>query len=670
MIKNFFVPQTSVNDCGFATFAMILNLNNIKFNKDILKKELNRNEKGISAYSLVKTASKYNLIAQGYKNFKITPSFLPLIAVIVNENNLQHFVVVLKIGNRNILIADPYVGIVKMKKEEFYKKYTGICITFKKNFSFIKNILINRKVIILIVFLSILIAFLSIVFSYSLSLILKMMENGKSNKNMIFVLLIFLVIGVIKEVFVLLKNKLSLKFQLLMDKVFTIPFIEKLLSLPHVFYQKSGTGELISKINDLSHIKEMIISFVEILFVNLILIILSIMVSIFIDARLIILNCFITFLMFLINKCFLNKHFYKTYDLQIKNERLNNSMTDIFSGILTIKNLGVEKYTVNKIKNTYNDVIGHYKNLTKSFHNKEFITSLIIILVDILLIMLMIILKFPIPKIVFIISVENIIINSLYEVLKLQPLYFNFKSCYLRIKDIYNENKENYNESITSIESIYFDNLVYKYEDKTILNKISLKINKGEWIMITGPTGSGKSTLFKLLTKQIESSYDDIYINGFPLNEYDISSCITYVDQKARLFNWSIGENISFEKKDFMLACKVSLVEEFIKKNSFSYDYIIDNTNSNLSGGERQKIIIAQTLCNCSDLIIFDETTSELDSKTERKILCNIKKYYPDKTIILITHRNKNADLFDKKIILENGTIKRLERRINDRIKK
>ena len=670
MIKKFFVAQTSVNDCGFASLAMIFNLHNIKFDKASLKKQLCRNEKGTSAYSIIKIAGKYNLESHGYKNYKITPSFLPLIAVIVNENNLQHFVVVLKISNHDILIADPFLGIVKMKKEEFYKKYTGICITFKKNSSFMKNILINKKVIIPIVFISILMAFLSIVFSYSLSLILDMIENGKSTKSMISILLLFLIIGIIKEVFVLFKNRLSLKFQLLMDKTLTIPFIEKLLNLPFVFYQKSGTGELISKINDLSHVKEMIISFVEILFVNLILIILSILVSIFIDVRLIILNCFITFLMFLINKCFLNKHFYKTYDLQIKNERLNNSMTDIFSGILTIKNLGVEKYTVNKIKNTYNDVISHYKNLTKSFHNKEFITSLIIILVDILLIMLMIILKLPIPKIVFIISVENIIINSLYEVLKLQPLYFNFKSCYLRIKDIYNENKENYNESITSIESIYFDNLVYKYEDKTILNKISLKINKGEWIMITGPTGSGKSTLFKLLTKQIESSYDDIYVNGFPLKEYDISSCITYVDQKARLFNWSIGENISFEKKDFMLACKVSLVEEFIKKNSYSYDYIIDNTNSNLSGGERQKIIIAQTLYNGSDLIVFDETTSELDSKTERKILCNIKKYYPGKTIILITHRNKNVDLFDKKIILENGIIKRLERRKNDRIKK
>ena len=174
--------------------------------------------------------------------------------------------------------------------------------------------------------------------------------------------------------------------------------------------------------------------------------------------------------------------------------------------------------------------------------------------------------------------------------------------------------------------------------------------------MITGPSGSGKSTIFKLLNKQIKGPYNDIFINNKSLDEIDnIRNIITYVDQKTGVLNASLYENITLGKADFKKACKVALVDELIKENNISYEYIIDNISSNLSGGQIQKIVIAQTLCSASQVIIFDETTSELDIKTERRILKNIKHAYPEKTIILITHRDKNFDLFDNVIFCLDG---------------
>ena len=136
-----------------------------------------------------------------------------------------------------------------------------------------------------------------------------------------------------------------------------------------------------------------------------------------------------------------------------------------------------------------------------------------------------------------------------------------------------------------------------------------------------------------------------------------IRNSILYVDQKIKVLNESIKENIfmgDFYDEDVL---KTSLVDKMLKENNIDYDYLIDNTNSNLSGGQISKIAIAQALNKKSDIIIFDETTSNLDEKTEKIILENIKNNYKDKTIILISHRKSNVNLFNKILNFNNGRL-------------
>ncbi len=116
----------------------------------------------------------------------------------------------------------------------------------------------------------------------------------------------------------------------------------------------------------------------------------------------------------------------------------------------------------------------------------------------------------------------------------------------------------------------------------------------------------------------------------------------------------SIKDNIFFGSNLDEKVLKASLVDKMIKDNNITYDYVVDNTNANLSGGQLQKIMIASSLACNKKIIIFDETTSQLDNKSERIILKNIKRLYNDLTIILITHRDSNKDLFNKIITLNN----------------
>ena len=113
--------------------------------------------------------------------------------------------------------------------------------------------------------------------------------------------------------------------------------------------------------------------------------------------------------------------------------------------------------------------------------------------------------------------------------------------------------------------------------------------------------------------------------------------------------------------KSNSIPIKTSLVDKLIINNNLDYKYLIDSNNSNLSAGAVQKIIIAQSLASNKKIIIFDETTSNLDVKEERKILKNIKNNYKDISIVLITHRNSNLDLFNKKYILEDGYLRKDE---------
>ena len=236
-------------------------------------------------------------------------------------------------------------------------------------------------------------------------------------------------------------------------------------------------------------------------------------------------------------------------------------------------------------------------------------------------------------------------------------MYENYKSALYRIEKLYDIKSINNNGNYIKINSIKFDNLRYKYDNKLVINKFNLTIKKGDFALISGPTGSGKSTLFKVLTKNLEINKDYVFINNISINKMtyqDINKNITYVDQKIKLFNDTIFNNIYLDSKNSIRKNVKKVIEKDLFKNNLSYNYVIDNTSSNLSGGQMQMIVILRTLIQSGDVIIFDETTNQLDEMIERKVLLAIKKDYKDKIVILISHRKSNLDLFNKKVSLNS----------------
>lgn len=215
--------------------------------------------------------------------------------------------------------------------------------------------------------------------------------------------------------------------------------------------------------------------------------------------------------------------------------------------------------------------------------------------------------------------------------------------------------------------NIEFRNVNFSYGDKKVLNNISFSVNSGEKVAIVGHTGSGKTTIINLLMKFYNINDGDILIDGKSINKIsrqDISNMFTMVLQDTWLFEGTIYENIKFgtdnENISFEEIKKVSKnanAHHFIKTQPDSYNMILNEEISNISVGQKQLLTIARAFLKDSKVLILDEATSSIDSRTEKLVQESMKKLMKDKTTFIIAHRLSTIKDCDKIIYLEDGNI-------------
>ena len=215
-------------------------------------------------------------------------------------------------------------------------------------------------------------------------------------------------------------------------------------------------------------------------------------------------------------------------------------------------------------------------------------------------------------------------------------------------------------------------NVTYKPNNKQeiLLKNINLKINKGQKVLITGKTGSGKSTLVDLIMGLISPSSGHIEIDNQLLNDENVTqwqALIGHVPQSIFMFNKNVIENIAiaerFEKiskEHIKRLTKITSIHNEINNWSEGYLTTIGEGGKKISGGEAQRIGIARALYRDPSILIFDEATNSVDLKTEKIILQNIFSEMEDKTMIFISHQLDNADFFDLLINLDHGEVKNL----------
>lgn len=216
--------------------------------------------------------------------------------------------------------------------------------------------------------------------------------------------------------------------------------------------------------------------------------------------------------------------------------------------------------------------------------------------------------------------------------------------------------------------SIDFNNVNFKYSKsavKNVLENIDLHIKSGETIGIIGGTGSSKSSLIQLIPRLYDVSDGSVLVGGIDVKNYDIETLrdqVAIVLQKNVLFSGTINENLRWGNpnatdQEIQLAAKLSCADEFVSGFKDGYETYLEQGGMNLSGGQKQRLCIARALLKKPKILIMDDSTSAVDTKTDAKIRKAMREYIPDTTKIIIAQRIVSIEDADRIIVLESGKI-------------
>ena len=216
--------------------------------------------------------------------------------------------------------------------------------------------------------------------------------------------------------------------------------------------------------------------------------------------------------------------------------------------------------------------------------------------------------------------------------------------------------------------SVRFENVNFKYSAKAknyALSNIDLTINAGETVGILGGTGSSKTTLIQLIPRLYDATEGEVYVGGVNVKDYDLDALrkdVSVVLQKNVLFSGTIKENLRWgdenaTDEDIERVCKLAQADEFIRSFPDGYDSYIEQGGTNVSGGQKQRLCIARALLRKPKVLILDDSTSAVDTKTDALIRHAFKEEIPDTTKIIIAQRVSSVEHADKILILDGGKI-------------
>ena len=682
MSDKYCVLQDDVKDCGVCSLLSIIRYYKGNASKEYLRELTNTTSDGVSALNLLNGAREIGFESFGIKGkiSDLNRRILPLIAHVIIDKKFPHFVVIYDIDfhKDRVLIMDPARGFVKYSISDFNRISTNYYLIMKprKTIPYLVNnsnylvklriLIINYKsIFITIILISIIYMAINVMESYQFKLLFE-----DSEVSVIFIFLFILLI--IKWIFFYLRNNLLNLFNVILDKTLIKDAFNHIINLPYLYYRNHTNGDLLTRINDLCNIKELLSNLFVSVFVDLSLaiIVLIFMIKISLELSIITIVSLILYgFVVLINENGLKKLIRTNYK---EASTVNNFLIESLTSFETIKNNSIQKYIYKRFIQKYNSFSENSMNLLKKVNIENTFKNIFISTGNILVIYLGIgklnSNNLLLSSLISFISLSNYLVEPIKNIINLHVEYQNAKESINRIKEIYQipiEKALNSNCSINYlVGSIDVSNLSYSYNGMdNIFNNISFSVFDGEKVLFTGPSGCGKSTLVKLIIKYLDSNYKgNITIGGYDLKKIDISSLrnnICYVSQNEYLYTESIYENITLGKKikysDFLDIAKSLFIDEIVSNSVLGFNYVVESNGENISGGERARIIIARAILTKANIYIFDESFNELDIDLERKILDYVFKKYPNKTFIVISHRLSNKDLFNKRIMFGGG---------------
>lgn len=672
------VRQRDEKDCGVCALLSIIRHHKGNVPLEKIRLDAKTTNEGTTALNLILASQKYGFEAEGVKlNSIYDIKQFPAIAHMNLKKGYTHYVVIEKITKDKIVIMDPAKGKVVMKVNDFICEWSNVVLLFypKQKIIVLKNevtifklftrVMKSEKGLVkIIIFVSFLLMLLSILLGYYFQILFSSITNGYSYKYLKIIVVIFLIFTIFKIILSFYRTYLENHLNKNIDCLLNSDFLSHLYNLPLNVITSRNAGEIISRVNDLTSIKNIITEIFMSSTLDLILVVIAVPLLINISKNLFFILFLIIILYFLIGLIFSKVIFKRAYQNISYEADFNNNLIEDIKMINSIKNLNIVSPALKKLESKLTNYLYDSYLLNIIINNEKTLKSIIyeigFFIINTYGLYLLYKNKILLINIITFNTLLSLFLDPLKNIVDSIPKYCYMKATISKINDFLSLKKEN----LGNIEETYgyelrFKNLTYSYNKfESIIKNFNLVIPEGNFILLKGPSGSGKSTICNILNKYINDYDGNILLGAINIKDLSINTIrnnILYVNQNENIFSGTIRENIALDKKisevDFQYICYLCKIDEIVKKRPLRYETFISPDENNLSGGERQRIILARALLNSFNILLLDEALSEVDMKLELSILKNMRKLYKDKTIIYISHK-KYPKIFDNVINL------------------
>lgn len=674
-----------MNNSGLTCFITIVQYWGIKMNNETIQHLTNTANKNFDEEKILGMGKYLNLKCKLIKSKKlnnIDKLNIPIIAKMKDNN----FVIITKNKN-HIMISNTETKETKLiELKEFYENWGGIAIIISKKGKENRKIKFGFKWFLPTIYkfkgqlISVLVAALIIQLLGLLSPMMTQIVVDKVlvhfSKSTLYVLTVGLAISYIFELVLnLTKNYVFTHTTNRIDVVLSDRLFKHLFALPLKYFESRRVGDTIARVRELENIRSFLTGTPLSSLIDLFFVIIYIVVLFIYSTKLSLVVLF-SLPIFAILSLVITPMFKKSLD-----EKYNSGadaqafLVESVSAVQTVKSFALEPKLEEKwgnlqaeyVKASYKtSMIANVANNLSRFIQKNF--DLLILFLGALEVMDG---NFTVGQLVAFRMLASRVSEPILRFVQLWQEYQQASLSVKRIGDIFNAKRENFVKNTVSMPNIegriVFDHVGFRYRIDTplVIDDMSFRINEGEVIGIVGKSGSGKSTVSKLLQRMYIPEKGKVLIDGYDISMVDtawLRGQIGIVLQENFVFTGSIAYNISIHcpeasMEQIIKASKIAGAHEFISEMQNGYDTIIGEKGVGLSGGQKQRIAIARAIVNNPRILIFDEATSALDYESESIIQNNIEDICRGRTVIIIAHRISTLKNTDRIMTIDRGRV-------------
>ena len=724
-----YVRQHDTTDCAAACLAMVC----LHYKKEItitkLRDMMGTDLKGTNLVGLQKAANELGFTTAAVRvdreNF-LSDFSLPCIAQVITDQGLAHFVVVFKkttikdddarhkhMVKENelrqdetkkfkckdyVVIGDPANELKKISLDEFYKNFTGVLLLLNPTSEFkpgkqkkggmlkryIDLLLPQKKLFIYAIISSVLITILGIVSSiFNRALMDEVLPYGLQSL-LVTLILVFSVVGLTSTLISTVRQWILIYLSIKVDIPLMLGYFGHVYKLPMKFFATRKTGEITTRYSDAGTIKSVLTSIALSVVMDVVMAIGTGIILFRMNSTLFGISLFSTMLSLLLVIIF--KQPYKRINEETMQQSaiLNSQMIESLRGIETIKCNASEDRELENLEHEYIKSLKISLRSSRISTGQSLISSLISTILGMVTtyvgIMQVLNGQMTLGGYMAFSTLSSYFTSPISDLIGMQMSIQEASISMKRLTEIMDyESEQKEDQEYTEMEQIdgdiEFKDVTFRYGNRSpALNHVSFTIPKGKKVALVGSSGSGKSTITKLLLKYYEPESGEIDVNGVNLEEYSNQSvrrAISYVPQNIELFSKTIYDNIRISRPEATLdevkaAAKKADAYEFIRKLPLQFHTFLEEAGNGLSGGEKQRIALARAFLKDSNLYILDESTSNLDFGTENIIFDMIYNQLADRSMLIVAHRLSTVRDCDLILVMDHGEI--VERGTHDEL--